>query len=51
MLSQQSGFPQLQVDELSTFYPGHDNQLEAASFFDGSTGFPEGSTFIEERSA
>jgi hypothetical protein len=51
MLSQQSGIPQLQVDELSTYYPGHDNQLEAASFYDGSTGFPEGSTFIEERSA
>jgi hypothetical protein len=51
MLSQQSGFPQLQVDELSTYYPAHDNQLEAASFYDGSTCFPEGSAFIDERSA
>jgi hypothetical protein len=51
MLSQQSGFPQLQVDELSTYYPAQENQLEAASFYDGSTCFPEGSAFMDERSS
>ena len=53
MLSQQSGgFPQLQVEELSTYYPGAVNHLEAASFFDGSTYMQqEGSTLMDEQSA
>ena len=53
VLSQQSGgFPQLQVEELSTYYPGAVNHLEAASFFDGSTYMQqEGSTLMDEQSA
>ncbi len=50
MLSQQSGFPHLQVDELSTYYPVPENQMEAASFYEGSTCVPEGSAYMDERS-